>query len=206
MAKRRHVLCVGFGGDQTHAGPLRKSRVFPESRLNLSATAGQHRVGQRGKGRWKRVLAWGLSWSSSGTMVAWMVSKYQDVGHPVQSSPLSLGVHSGRDGESTPGMNCAERYLLLPWLPASSTAQYMEAKASLLIDMSDHCQPGCTIPERILWPGAQQTPLMKHESLHFCFTQKPQKVWWGRVIPTTKFCVSEQHCYNSATGQRSSAP
>ncbi len=29
MADRRHVLCVGVGGDRTHAGPLRKSRACP---------------------------------------------------------------------------------------------------------------------------------------------------------------------------------
>jgi hypothetical protein len=28
-AERRHVLCVGVGGDRTHAGPLQKSRVCP---------------------------------------------------------------------------------------------------------------------------------------------------------------------------------
>ncbi len=27
--ERRHVSCVGVGGDRTHAGPLRKSRVCP---------------------------------------------------------------------------------------------------------------------------------------------------------------------------------
>jgi hypothetical protein len=29
MAERRHVLCVGVGGDRTHAGPLQKSGVCP---------------------------------------------------------------------------------------------------------------------------------------------------------------------------------
>jgi hypothetical protein len=40
-AERRHVLCVGVGGDRTHAGPLQKSRPSAGyARPNLSATGG----------------------------------------------------------------------------------------------------------------------------------------------------------------------
>ncbi len=28
-AERKHVLCVGVGGDRTHDGPLRMSKVCP---------------------------------------------------------------------------------------------------------------------------------------------------------------------------------